>query len=298
MYKRYCKLAISDLKRIKEKRLLIYGTGKGGEIFAEYLKEKNIKLSGFIDRNNSGRKKLGYDVLSIESCNIKNDFICICVMDEEVKLEILYECLKKGFSKEDILEIIPADLPEIMEMDHVYRGVKIGKFTYGYKTFLEPWMSNIMVESIGKYCSINSSARVWCKHVMGGVSTYPFITEPFEHTKGIIDIMENNTDLCGEGKIIIGNDVWIGANAVVLPNVRIADGSIIGAGAVVTKDVKPYQIVGGVPAKHIRFRYDSETIKKLLRITWWNWENDEVKKRLDDFNDIKLFIRKYGKELF
>jgi virginiamycin A acetyltransferase len=79
---------------------------------------------------------------------------------------------------------------------------------------------------------------------------------------------------------VIGNDVWIGYEAVILSGVHIGDGAIIGARAVVTKDISPYTIVGGVPAKAIRKRFDDETINALLQIQWWNWSFDEVQKSL------------------
>lgn len=79
-----------------------------------------------------------------------------------------------------------------------------------------------------------------------------------------------------KGDIIIGNDVWIGYEAVILAGVTIGDGAIIGTRAVVTKDVPPYSIVGGVPAKSIRKRFDDETIVELLRLKWWDWSEEKI----------------------
>lgn len=80
--------------------------------------------------------------------------------------------------------------------------------------------------------------------------------------------------------IVIGNDVWIGYDAVVMAGVHIGDGAIIGTRAVVTKDVPPYAIVGGVPAKIIRMRFDSETVSQLLELQWWNWDKERIKRAL------------------
>lgn len=80
-----------------------------------------------------------------------------------------------------------------------------------------------------------------------------------------------------KGDIIIGNDVWIGYEAVIMAGVHIGDGAIIGARAVVTKDVPPYTIVGGTPAKEIRKRFDEDVVKKLLRLQWWDWSIDEIR---------------------
>ena len=79
-----------------------------------------------------------------------------------------------------------------------------------------------------------------------------------------------------KGDIIIGNDVWIGFEAVILAGVAIGDGAIIGTRAVVTKDVPPYTIVGGIPAKPIKKRFDEDTISELLRIKWWDWSNEKI----------------------
>lgn len=79
---------------------------------------------------------------------------------------------------------------------------------------------------------------------------------------------------------MIGNDVWIGYDAIIMPGVKIGDGAIIGTRAVVTKDIPPYTIVGGVPAKPIRKRFDDKTIEKLLSIKWWNWDKEKIKQNI------------------
>ena len=89
---------------------------------------------------------------------------------------------------------------------------------------------------------------------------------------------------------IIGNDVWIGSNVLLLPGISIGDGAIIAAGAVVTKDIEPYSIVGGVPAKEIRKRCSEEKIKKLIQLKWWNWEEKTIAKKIELFWDIDKFL--------
>lgn len=91
----------------------------------------------------------------------------------------------------------------------------------------------------------------------------------------------------------IGNDAWIGMNSIIMNNVTINDSAIVGAGTVVTKDVEAYSVVGGVLAKHIKYRYSKDQIEKLLKIKWWNWEDEIIKERVDEFNDIQLFLKKY-----
>lgn len=131
---------------------------------------------------------------------------------------------------------------------------------------------------IGKFCSIACGAKFLftsANHKMRSLSTYPFpifFEEWGLDVKNICDAWDN------KGDIVIGNDVWIGYEAVILSGVTIGDGAIIGSRAVVTKDVEPYIIVGGVPAKSIRKRFDDKTILKLENIRWWNWDEKQIRK--------------------
>jgi len=133
---------------------------------------------------------------------------------------------------------------------------------------------------IGKFCSIACGARfifTSANHTLKSLSNYPF---PIFYEEWDLDIRKVTSAWDNKGDTIIGNDVWIGYEAVVMPGVHIGDGAIIGTRAVVTKDVPPYTIVGGVPAKEIRKRYDQETIKKLLEMRWWDWPFERIQKFL------------------
>ena len=133
---------------------------------------------------------------------------------------------------------------------------------------------------IGKFCSIACGAVfifTSANHTLKSLSTYPF---PLFFEEWGLD-KANVTDAWdNKGDIIIGNDVWIGYEAVIMSGVTIGDGAIIAARAVVTKDVPPYTIVGGVPAKLIRKRFSDETIARLSEIKWWDWSYDRIKKNL------------------
>lgn len=129
---------------------------------------------------------------------------------------------------------------------------------------------------IGKFCSIACGVKFLfnsANHTMDSLSTYPFplFFEEWELEKKDVAKSWDN-----KGDIIIGNDVWIGYEAVILAGVTIGNGAIIGARAVVTKDVPPYTIVGGVPAKPIKKRFDNKTISELLDIQWWNWPDETI----------------------
>ena len=94
-------------------------------------------------------------------------------------------------------------------------------------------------------------------------------------------------------RVEIGNDVWIGKDVLLKEGIRVGDGAIIGMGAVVTKDVPPYAIIGGVPAKLIRYRFSPQQIEALLAIKWWDWPIEQITKRRDDFSNIDSFLEKY-----
>lgn len=129
---------------------------------------------------------------------------------------------------------------------------------------------------IGKFCSIACGAKFLfnsANHTLSSLSTYPFplfFEEWGLEKKNVADSWDN------KGDIIVGNDVWIGYEAVILSGVTIGDGAVIGARAVVTKDVPPYTIVGGVPAKPIKKRFSEENIKKLQSIRWWDWPKEKI----------------------
>ena len=94
--------------------------------------------------------------------------------------------------------------------------------------------------------------------------------------------------------IKIGNDVWIGRGVIIMDNVTIGHGAIIGSGSIVTKHVPPYAVVVGNPAKVKKYRFNKEIIEKLLKIKWWEWDKETIIQRIEDFKDIKKFIEKYA----
>jgi virginiamycin A acetyltransferase len=133
---------------------------------------------------------------------------------------------------------------------------------------------------IGKFCSIACGAKFLfasANHTLKSLSTYPF---PLFFEQWNLDKKHVKYAWDNKGDIVIGNDVWIGYEAVILSGIHIGDGAIIGTRAVVTKDIPPYTVVGGIPAKEIKKRFDEETINKLLQIQWWNWSFDKIQQYL------------------
>lgn len=134
---------------------------------------------------------------------------------------------------------------------------------------------------IGKYCSIACGAKFLftsANHTLQSLSTYPFPLFWEEYGLSQKDVTRAWDN---KGDIVIGNDVWIGYEAVILSGVQIGNGAIIGTRAVVTKDVEPYTIVGGVPAKPIKKRFNEETIQALQSIGWWNWDREKVREQIN-----------------
>lgn len=170
-------------------------------------------------------------------------------------------------------------------------NISVGEFTM-YNDFVNDPMqferNNVLYQYpinhdkliIGKFCSIACGAKFIfnsANHTLSSVSTYPF---PIFFEEWGLNIKDVAAAWDNKGDIIIGNDVWIGYEAVILAGVTVGDGAIIGTRAVVTKDVPPYTIVGGVPAKPIRKRFNNETLDELLKIRWWDWPEEKIARNI------------------
>jgi acetyltransferase-like isoleucine patch superfamily enzyme len=157
--------------------------------------------------------------------------------------------------------------------------------------------NSVLNAKIGRYCSISSNVvSVSGIHPSSTfVSTHP----SFYSTKKQAGFSYVKEDLFCEDVFVdekrrvveIGNDVWIGSNVLLMPGIHIGDGTIVASGAVVTKDIPPYSIVGGVPAKIIRMRFTSSQVEILQSFEWWNRDPDWIKNNVQYFSDIEVFIR-------
>ena len=163
----------------------------------------------------------------------------------------------------------------------IYRGAKVKGSEVGAYTYIG---NNTDVENavIGKFCSIADHCRIGMgTHTLNYLSTSPIFTEKRNGCK------EEWTDIdvnpVKPQDVIVGNDVWIGSHVLIKGGVTIGDGAVVGAGAVVVKDVPPYAIVGGVPAKLIRYRYPENIVNRLLNISWWEMPITTIKENLSLF---------------
>lgn len=149
-------------------------------------------------------------------------------------------------------------------------GWSIGDHTYGVPTLIEKSWSKLV---IGKYCSIASRVSIaFANHRTDVFTTYPFRTlrSSWQHVP--MDVADHES----RGDVVIGSDVWIGSDVFIGSGVSIGHGAVIGAKSVVVKDVPPYAIVGGNPARIIRYRFDERTIQKLLELAWWDLDDETV----------------------
>lgn len=165
----------------------------------------------------------------------------------------------------------------------IYRSVKAKGAVIGAHSYIA---ANTEIENaeIGNYCSIADHCRIGMSgHSLDYLSTSPIFSQ---HVNALQDrwvkedVFEQKSD---EERAYIGNDVWIGSHVLINGGVHVGDGAVIGAGAVVVKDVPPYAIVGGVPAKIIRYRFSPEIIERLVKVQWWSLPEEQIK------NNIYLF---------
>ena len=166
--------------------------------------------------------------------------------------------------------------------------LEVGKHTYG-KVIVDAYEGSEEELKIGKYCSISRDVRF----INGGihpaewVSLYPF------RIKWQLEGAYSDGMPASKGPIHVKNDVWLGTGSTILSGVTIGNGAIIMAGSIVTKDVPPYTIVGGVPAKIVKRRFNDEEIKALEKIKWWDWPEDKIKENINLLSaaDLKEFIQ-------
>jgi acetyltransferase-like isoleucine patch superfamily enzyme len=155
--------------------------------------------------------------------------------------------------------------------------MNLGKFSYGDPEVF--WESDDSELIIGSFCSIAEGCRIF----LGGNHRTDWVTTfPFGHIyKNNFNSFNGEGHPATKGSVVIGNDVWIGGNVTIMSGVCIGSGAVVGNNSHVVKDVDPYSIVGGNPAKHIKFRFNPNQIDNLLSIKWWDWPEEKINANLD-----------------
>ena len=149
--------------------------------------------------------------------------------------------------------------------------------------------------SIGKFCSIAASVSIAPGiHDLNNISTHPAF---YQKSSPLPKVFARNNSVVTCKNVTIGHDVWIGEKVVILDGINIGTGAIVAAGAVVTKDVEPYAVVGGVPAKLIKFRFDKETIRCFQKSEWWNFTENWFEENYELMSNTTMFVNKLKKKL-
>jgi acetyltransferase-like isoleucine patch superfamily enzyme len=198
----------------------------------------------------------------------------------------------------EFISTIIVNLIKINE-NSTYRRIKqrglleVGKHTYG-QPIIDIYRNSERKVIIGKYCSISKEVRI----ITGGIHPTNWISNFPIRDNLNVDIPYDGTPT-SNGDIIIGNDVWIGTGATILSGVKIGNGAVVAACALVSKDVPPYTIVGGVPAKEIRKRFNEDQIDFLQKINWWDWDEEKIRENVHLLSspNIDKFIHKLKNDI-
>lgn len=169
--------------------------------------------------------------------------------------------------------------------------IEIGRHTYGAYKIDE---SIVPGTRIGSFCSIGPGVRLGgTNHPTSYVSTHPFL---YLANRGFVAQDGRSLMAKANAPVVVEDDVWVAANATVLPGTRVRRGAVVAAGAVVTHDVPAYAIVAGVPARIVRFRVTEEQATRLVQIDWPQWSDETIRQRLDSFYDTDVFLDRFGSE--
>lgn len=181
---------------------------------------------------------------------------------------------------------------ELGEFTEIKAGSVIANSIIGDFSYLAGY-NQVDYAKIGKFCSLATFVRI----NPGNHPSYTRVAQHhFTYRSALFGMGENDAaffDWRKEHFVTIGNDVWIGHNAVIMAGVTVGNGAVIGTGAIVTKDVEPYAVMVGVPAKKIKMRFSADIVAKLEKSAWWDWDYEVLKERLADFKNIDLFLEKY-----
>lgn len=304
---------------IQNKDIIIFGAGEGGAITQEALLEERLTASYYLDNDSKlwGQEQRGLKIKRPEEL-MEEEYEKIIVLISSMYYKVIFPKLRDLGIPSSCIYYILADvlygekefeqiesekerIRQINRSSQVYRGVKVGRYTYGHQKLIDQGL----IKSIGSFCSINSTVLTGRNHPTAFISTSPVFyhtKETYFNHRELIGLLEPGeepdlTAVAKNTKIVIGNDVWIGASTVLLPNITIGNGAIIGAGAIVTRNVPDFAVVVGVPAKVLRYRFNIEQIEILKKVKWWDWPEDKLKEHRLLFGEMDTFFDTHEKGL-
>lgn len=275
------------------KRFIIYPFGDVGMqvkdiLVSLYAIEPAYIIDNKYCRYNSSIKSTSF----LDEIDCREYMVILASINKEIYCELKKELLVRFESY------------KILELESMRAITICGKHSYG------PLCSHWLVESVGSFCSFAIGTDVVPNHPMNLISTHPFLyyaeneginyedykdREGF-YVPGVKPRGQRHKTIGNRLRVNIGNDVWLGENVIITNGSNIGNGVIAGAGAIITKDIPDYAVVVGNPAKIIKYRYTTEQIEALNSIKWWDWTDELIRERYDDFYlPIDEFIEKHHK---
>jgi acetyltransferase-like isoleucine patch superfamily enzyme len=281
------------------RRFIIYGSGSLAEKYLNQNSWLYMHLECFLVTHAGQADFMGKKVFGLAEFDKKwSDFFIIIASSFYV--EIMAQLEKLGLKEGEHFVQIYKPIDSTTKSKRLVSGVEVGKYSYGYEAHC---YRGSLLKSIGAFCSINHSVRIGeFNHPLDMITTHPilYISKSdvlgYEGVPGLLeeDELLDLYSFKSNGQVVIGNDVWIGANAVILPGVTLGNGSVIAAGAIVTRSVPDYAVVAGVPAKVIRYRFSHEQIEILNRVKWWDWDDEFIRDNIHLIKEPNRFFSELG----